>query len=458
MCRFYVLVLFLFLASLSCKTCKKKVFNVNIQTHESIADTFSTPSSQIFFDFFIPKKVLEKKINEIFSNFSIQESYDDVFYKIKSNGYINFSFVDSVVKYEIPLQVYLSYNFNFLGTSNTINSNFDVLLKFSSILTLTQNLSVQTKTIAEGFEFTNEPVLTLGNINLPIKFILTTFLKKNLQKIAQSFDEHASNMVNISKLFAEISKDLQNEFLILSAPNLYLRMVPEKMMMGNIEFNQQYIKSTLGLIAYIETQSEKFKNFPTKQPAIIKSNLSSSFFDIYTSFFLDYDFLTEVVKNFLVNNEYVFKNGKRKIRIDHVKIYGYNKYILTDLVVSGNYSGKITLIGKPYLDKVRNELQIKEFTYHFETKNQLMKKANWLLKGSIEKKIEKRLVFPLKKIFEQQEKNLVNHLKEIAKENGCSLNLKLYDASIPKFLTLNNKIKFLIHVSGKLEVHLENIN
>src|SRR6185295_911384 len=99
-------------------------------------------------------------------------------------------------------------------------------------------------------------------------------------------------------------------------------------------------------------------------------------------------------------------------------------YIYIEADVEGEYSGKLSFVGRPYFDTIKKEIKLKDFDFSFDSRNTLVKVGDWLLHSSFKDGLNSKIGF-----------NIVD---------------KLFDSKKAIEATLNRKVNDIISCHGKI--------
>jgi Domain of unknown function (DUF4403) len=90
-----------------------------------------------------------------------------------------------------------------------------------------------------------------------------------------------------------------------------------------------------------------------------------------------YDALSDAIDSRLKGRQYPF--GKYKVTIDEVRVYGTEQLLVVEVHVSGTARGTLYLTGAPVYNAATQTVYVESLVYTLETKNALLKAADWLL-------------------------------------------------------------------------------
>jgi hypothetical protein len=126
--------------------------------------------------------------------------------------------------------------------------------------------------------------------------------------------------------------------------------------------------------------------------------------------------------------------------------------------LTGSVTGTVYLKGKPYFDTTSQSVALQNLDYDLDTKNRLVKTANWLAKGKFVQKMQEAFKIPLHKQMalatELIQANLTN--KQIAK--GIVLNGQLTELTPGEVFITPASIVATVQAKGKIQVKVEGLS
>lgn len=146
------------------------------------------------------------------------------------------------------------------------------------------------------------------------------------------------------------------------------------------------------------------------------------------------------------------KFRKKTIRVEDVFLSAEGHLLKVDLITSGDYTGTLSVKGKPDYDQEEGTMQVLDLEYDLSTDNFWLKTASFLFRKQILKQIKSQLKIPLKDNLQSLLKNLnkqINSFKytEHLKVKGEVEHLEVFKASV-----LNNAIQLDFGVQADFEM------
>jgi hypothetical protein len=337
-------------------------------------------------------------------------------------------------------------------------TQFDLDVNFQTVIGISENWQVSSKTSPAGYKWVSKPVLRIGMFEVPITGIIERLIDQNLGIVAQIVDKEVSKITY--KPEAELAwKYLYEPILINEAFQVWLKLTPRELLMVNPRAVGRNVRVMMGVKAITET-------FVGKKPPIINPaplpplKLVDDIPDRFEVALINEVPFAEARRLALQqvkDQVFMFNDGKQKIKVLDLDIWGHNENLVVAATLSGSINGKVYLKGEPFYDASDMTLKLKNLDYDLETKNKLIKTADWLAHGQFTRRMEPLFKMPLKAQIEQA-KSLIsanlagNQIHENIKVNG---NL---DKLIPdKIIVAPGSIQAIIKAEGKLEVIVKGI-
>jgi hypothetical protein len=168
---------------------------------------------------------------------------------------------------------------------------------------------------------------------------------------------------------------------------------------------------------------------------------------------ISYKSADTLAKQFLKGK--TFTQDKKTITVTDIKVYGNNNKMIIGATLAGSLNGIIYFTGKPVYDSTTATVKIAELDFELETKNTLLKTANWLLHNKFIRMIEPSLVFPLGEKLTQSKDLIQKQLTNNYITKNILLNGQLKDLYIENIFLTPESIKVAVNFKGNLSLTFE---
>lgn len=169
---------------------------------------------------------------------------------------------------------------------------------------------------------------------------------------------------------------------------------------------------------------------------------------------ITYEQMRKIAMEQVGGKTYEFNNGKQKITVLDMEIYGSGDDLVIGTTLAGALNGKVYIKGKPYYDNTSLSLKLRDLDYDVETKNKLLNTADWLAHGKFLKMIEPYFSIPLASQLDEARKMIRENLSGEAMDKKVKLNGNLTELRPGAMFVRPGGVRALIYAKGKLEVRL----
>jgi hypothetical protein len=152
-----------------------------------------------------------------------------------------------------------------------------------------------------------------------------------------------------------------------------------------------------------------------------------------------------------------FASGSRKVIVQNVDIWQNDKKLIIALDLTGSLNGTIYLSGFPNYNVLTKEIYFDDLSYVLNTKNVLLKSANWLLQGTILNKIRESCRYSIQPNLEEGKKNMEPYLNNYSPMKGIFVNGSLDDFNFEKVEITDKAIIAFITTSGKMSIKIDGL-
>ena len=152
-----------------------------------------------------------------------------------------------------------------------------------------------------------------------------------------------------------------------------------------------------------------------------------------------------------------FGSGSNKIKVQNVTIWQKKGKLIIALDVLGSVNGTIYLAGLPQYNEQTKEVFFDQLDYALDTKNKLLRTANWLTQGLVLKKIQQSCRYSIKVNLEEGRQSMMKYLKNYSPMQGVYVNGKIDDIQFQKIELTNQAIIAFIKVKGNINVSVNGL-
>ena len=189
----------------------------------------------------------------------------------------------------------------------------------------------------------------------------------------------------------------------------WLHMKPAALSMADWRFKGTELELTLGLRARPVVLPEAKRTNSAVLPDLSQHQAGSGF-QVYTDLLMPYSKLSQMMTAFM--DTIWLGSGKNRIRITGVRFFPAGRKLGMELSFTGSKKGVLYLLSVPEVDNAALRLQLKELEYDLNTRNLMLKSAQWVLDEKIRRKLEQQLVFDVADLYRFARKSIEGSLNQ----------------------------------------------
>jgi len=363
-----------------------------------IASTIAVPIDIAYIDI---EKMLNTSVNGlIYQDDSYTDNDNDQF-KIKVWKKNNITIKPNAanqLKIAVPLKVWAEKGVGALGLISYQSTEFELILNFKTIFSITQDWVIRTVTTPDGYTWITKPVLKYKYADVPITPIVANVLDKEHAGFARTIDEQVTKALDMKPYALMVWNLMNTPFQISEEYETWLSVKPTAVQMTPLTALKDRITGTIGLNVISETRIGVKPVIPP--PAIKPPNLKPvktvpDNFMVETIAEISYDNATEIANKQFRGMKLDFLNGKKSVTIEDIQVGRDGQKMTLTTKLSGNIKGNVIIEGAPYYDSLAQRLALKNVDFQLKSKNFFQRTAAWLFNGKIEGMIEKDYGVPV---------------------------------------------------------------
>ncbi len=355
---------------------------------------------------------------------------------------------------EVPLKIWAEKGIGTLGIYSYQNTTFETVMYFNTQLTFNNNWTMTTKTSPMGFKWVTKPVLDFGKIKVPITSFVEESLKKQQADFCRTIDEMMITQLNFQNYAVMAWNQFSQPFNISEDYNTWLKITPVSVNISPLVFYGNQIEANIG----IDTFSETFtgKKPPSTVPVKTIANFNSvqslpQKFLLQTTANIPFIEATKIAENIFLGKEFDFREGKSKINITSVNVYGEEDRVMIEAATEGTIEGVSYISGIPVYDDVKRKIVLTDTKFKLKTKNILQKTATLLFQGKIVKMIEEEYGITTAELEDSSKKSIEETFnKEYYK--GLKMQGKVFKLKPSKILLSPVGITAIIDTEAQLKL------
>ncbi len=318
-------------------------------------------------------------------------------------------------------EIFTSDNYEFneiLTTKAKREPPRQIRIGISSNVSLQSNYQLKTTTSLSQFDPVNRCRITFLNIDITDKILEKTRPKISdaLGKFDQKMGEYNFRS-KIEPIWAKLFEPIPVENIG------FLSINPEQVRLSSLNGSGSKVDFSIGLTAK-PTFSLIQPNPPQPLPPLpdISENPPGNAFNIYVDGKLQYAPLASYLNTELQKLGNIPIDGGY-INLSNAEISGQSnfklvlKVYLTGKVKGIKYKGWLYLTGTPTYNALTNELSLPDLDYTLETRNILLRIANWLLNSRVRQILQDRAKWDISQTLSSVKQNLQAAINRAINEN-----------------------------------------
>ncbi|HYG51857.1 MAG TPA: DUF4403 family protein [Flavobacteriales bacterium] len=410
----------------------------------------------------IPVAELEKQTNKYLSGTIYEDKSftdnggDNLKCLVKKYSPIEIDALENRIKITLPLDISGSYTK--LGA--TVDFKGVLSTTYVTAITFEDNWKLKTVTNSNGYKWIKSPSVNMGLFDLPVTWIADAAIKGQKDYINKTIDDCIKEYVNLKELTKPAFDALAEPINVSETYKSWFKITPIEALVTQLNAQGKKIKFALGLKANTET-------FIGEKPAI--ADLSKGVpmkavkelpkdFNIGLVAVTPYADASAILDEQFVKSGYEYKEGKYHLKFTKMNLYGQNEKMVIEVGMLGSVNGDIYLVGTPYYDQTSRSIKMKDLDFDIDSKQKLIKAANWLAHGKLCKIMQESMVFPIGEQLDLAKKDAQSYFTNYSPMKGITINGKLEKLETSDVYLIQNAIVTLINVGGNMHVKLQGLD
>ncbi|GEC79637.1 hypothetical protein FAQ01_25070 [Flavobacterium aquatile] len=426
---------------------------------ENVPMVYKTTTSFVDMPMEITLKEIENQLNKSLSGLIYEDNNledDKSEMKIWKTGTIKLIEKDGKIQSILPLKIWsrFKYGTDFMGLNDTREIDLNGTITLISDAKLS-NWKMNTTSKIEDFEWSESPTILVAGKKVPITYIINPTLSIFKSKVAKKIDDAIEKSSDFKPYVLDVLEKMSTPFVTSEQYETWFKLNPIEVYVTDAVLKKSKIEMELGLKCSMQTMvGQQPKNSFNRETVTFKSvtkmpnKTTASIAAIST-----YESASRIITKNFQGKE--FGSGSRKIVVQKVDLWSKDGKMIIALDMTGSINGTIYLSGIPNYNSVTKEIYFDQMDYVLNTKGILTKTANWLLQGTILKKIQENCRYSIKDNLAEGKKNMLPYLSNYSPMKGVFVNGTMDDFEFEKVELTNNAIIAFITATGKMNVKID---
>lgn len=402
---------------------------------------------------------IEKQINKNIDGLIYHDSViddDDMAVKIWKSEPIKIQEKNNIILSEIPLKIWVKvrYGTKVLGLNDTKDVVMNGVLILESKPHLT-NWKLTTKSKIIDLKWNESPSIIIAGKLLPITYIVNPAIGYFKNTIAQEIDDAIDESCDFKPYVYDALETISKPTKVNDEYETWVKLIPIELYTTNAKLTNKSIELSMGLKCTLQTMvgSEPENTFDRNKITLKPVSKMPNKVELSLAAVSSYESASKVLtKNF---KGVEFSSGKKKVTIENVSIWQNNNKLIIALELLGSIKGTIYLSGYPNYNSATKEIFFDQLAYELDTKNILLKSANWLAQGTILKKIQDNCRYSIRENLEEGETTLASYLNNYSPSKGIFINGAFNSIEFDKIELTEKAIIAFLTTTGKVSVKVD---
>jgi Domain of unknown function (DUF4403) len=257
----------------------------------------------------------------------------------------------------------------------------------------------------------HRPEIKLGPITIGLARFVEPVLRRQLADIGARLDRELADRVSLKAPLLRAWTQVQQPVLLDARTQTWLVISPQALRVSPLRAQDGQLFLRVGVTSFLETViGPKPKVIVNRAlPALVTDGRLSDEAQITVAGEVPFAEASRLARTELVGRTFTF-NKEDQLTINDVNIAGAGQKLVLMLDVNGQTHagfftkkllGKVYLKATPYYDAATQTIRLRDADFTLDTRDRLLKAADWLLHGNLRQRLEQQVSFPVKGQLEQ---------------------------------------------------------
>jgi len=460
---FFVLCMGIFSFFSSCRPKPQFAPSAPAETYDPLQSVVQRQLSAVNIPVEVPLAEIQQALNAqlrglLYEDNSLEDNNkDNVMIKVWKREDVHLEADGDLVSIRVPIRVWAKFRYGFNRFGIQINdvreTDFEMDVRFVSQIAVTPEWQVQTKTSPAGFDWVRKPFVRFGPVEIPVAPTVGRIINEQQESLAARLDQQVRNELPIRRYVERAWTLMQTPVQVSEAYQTWLKVTPTEVLITPLLARDGKVKALVGIKGYTETIiGRKPQPGNAALPLLQVTDSITDDFSVGISGEISHAYATELVAKRFVNQK--FGSSGYEVTVTAVDLYGNGNHLIIKAGIAGSVNGTVYLRGKPYYDPATQMLSLQNLEYDLDTRNQLLKTASWLLRGTFLRRLTEAFKVPVGKQLAEAKQNLQEKLDNNQIVKGIYLNGHI-DELVPSTVVITPDAIFAVVLAkGKVDVKI----
>jgi hypothetical protein len=408
---------------------------------------------------------VERQINAnikdlVFEDNSMDDNNSDNFMcKVWKRENIVVTPQEDAFTFNVPLKIWTRVGYKVMGMSIPPQElQFDLNVKFGTRFSLSPNWQANVQSFPIGYEWVKKPTVRLAGIEISVAGLVERALNSKQDGMLKALDDAVKKNIDIKKYVLQAWNTAMQPYMLSDKYRTWLKVTPVELQMTPLTTINNRIKSSIVIKAYTETVTgaKPVVNLATTIPDLKIVQSVPDDFKVGIIAEIPHNEAAKLTADTLIGQNFSFKDGKYNVQVTDIDIYGQADKMVIKAGLKGSINGSVYFKGVPTYNPVTKSIYLENFDYDLDTRNLLLRTANWMFQGVFAKNMQQALTFNIAGQVDEMKKQVQANLNKTVSK-GVAMSGNLTDLSPDKVYMTPNSIIAVINASGKLNVKVDGL-
>lgn len=360
----------------------------------------------------------------------------------------------------LPLKVWakVRYGIEKFGFSayDTREVNLNGIIRLNSAVNI-QNWKLVTNTQIQEIDWVESPSIVVLGKNVPVTYLINPAISLFKGKISKKVDEAIAKSFDLKPYVVNALEQLSKPVEVNPDYKVWLGIQPLAMYASPTTLANKKISFNLGMKAYLETaiNSQPTIKFDKTQLTLQPTVPNGTDFKASIAGVVTYANAAALMqKNFAGQK---FESGKRAVTVNKIDLWGKDGKLIVAVNMSGSVNGDFYLSGTPKYNVDKKEIYLEGVDFVLDSKNKLIKTADWLVHGAIAKKIQESCTFSIADYLNDGQKTMAAYLSNYQPIKGIKVNGQMTELSPGQITLTPQAIVAMMVAKGKVSIKIDGL-
>lgn len=385
---------------------------------------------------------------------------DNLMMKVWKQAPITIAEKNGRLEIELPLKVWvrIRYGIEKFGFSayDTRELNLNGKVRISTSVSF-QNWKLNTTTQILGIDWVESPSISIAGQDISINYLINPALSIFKPKLTKMMDDAIAQSLDIKPYVLQALDQISKPMEVDKTYHVWFAMQPLEIYTQPAVIANKKISIGLGMKAYLETSVNSKPTLSFDKTKLTLSAVDKMPTDFHASLagIVTYSNAADLMQKNFVGKQ--FQSGKRAVTIKKVDLWGKDGKLIVELGMTGSVNGSFYLSGTPMYNPDKKEIYLDQVNFVLDSKNKLLKLGDWLVHGTIAKRIQQSCTFSIASQLSEAEKTMKTYLNNYQPIKGVNVSGKITKLSPDKIVLTPNAIVAIITAKGQVVIRIDGL-